>query len=307
MAGGCALNCVANGRLIREGPFKNLFFQPAGGDAGGALGVAQLVWYQYLDNPRTPVLPDGQRGSFLGPAYSTESIREYLDSIGAKYRYFEREEDLLDAVTSTLIDGRVVGWFHGRMEFGPRALGARSILGDPRNSRMQSTLNLKIKFRESFRPFAPSVLEERSPEYFDLPMPSPYMLRVAQVAKDKLREPTREEHTRKGLDLLKVLRSEVPAITHVDNSARIQTVDSKRNPRYYRLIRKFDEKTGCPLIVNTSFNIRGEPIVCTPQEAYRCFMFTHMDALVLEDLLLEKDGQPPMPGAEAYKRKFKPD
>jgi carbamoyltransferase len=307
MAGGCALNCVANGRLIREGPFKNLFFQPAGGDAGGALGAAQLVWHQYLDNPRTPVAPDCQQGSYLGPAYSTEFIREYLDSIGAKYRFFEREEDLLEAVTDTLIDGRVVGWFHGRMEFGPRALGARSILGDPRNTKMQSTLNLKIKFRESFRPFAPSVLEERSAEYFELPTPSPYMLRVAQVAKDKLREPTPEERGRKGLDLLKVKRSEVPAITHVDNSARIQTVDSKRNPRYYRLIRKFDEKTGCPLIVNTSFNIRGEPIVCTPQEAYRCFMFTHMDALVLEDLLLEKDGQPPMPGAEEYKTKFKPD
>jgi carbamoyltransferase len=292
MAGGVALNCVGNGRILREGPFENLWIQPAAGDAGGALGAALFVWYQLLDHPRKISGRDLQRGSLLGPRFDEAAIRQVLDAKGAKYRVLERDDDLVREVAELVAGQRVVGYMAGRMEFGPRALGSRSIIGDARSREMQSVMNLKTKFRESFRPFAPSVLREDVSEYFETrpEEDSPYMLLVAPVRADK-RLPVGDERPQ-GIDKLKQIRSVVPAVTHVDYSARIQTVDEERHGRYYRILRRFREMTGCPVIINTSFNVRGEPIVCTPEDAYRCFMATNMDALVLENVLLLKSEQP---------------
>jgi carbamoyltransferase len=292
LAGGVALNCVGNGRIVREGPFDNVWIQPAAGDAGGALGAALFIWHQLLEKPRTSQSVDNQSGSLLGPHFLNSSIREFLDEVGAQYQYFEEEKDLLDAAADLLASENVIGWMQGRMEFGPRALGSRSILGDARSEKMQSNMNLRIKFRESFRPFAPSILKERSSEYFDLGKAeeSPYMLLVGPVQESK-RSPNSADGLQ-GLDKLKMKRSEIPAVTHVDYSARVQTVDPSRHHRYYRLIKEFENKTGCPVVINTSFNVRGEPIVCTPQDAYRCFMATNMDALIMENFLLLKSDQP---------------
>ena len=293
LAGGVALNCVGNGRILRESPFERVWIQPAAGDAGGALGVALLIWHQLLDNPRRCDPLDSQQGSLLGPHFEKEEICSYFDRVGAVYRVFDKEEELCDFVSSQMVNEKVVGWMQGRMEFGPRALGSRSIIGDPRSPAMQTVMNLKIKFRESFRPFAPSVLRERAPEYFGMEQDqeSPYMLLVAPVQDSRRVDETGEEDL-SGLEALKSIRSRVPAVTHVDCSARVQTVDKDRHGRYYKLIRKFEEKTGCPVIVNTSFNVRGEPIVCTPEHAHRCFMATNMDVLVVEDVVLLKEEQP---------------
>jgi carbamoyltransferase len=292
LAGGVALNCVGNGRLLQEGPFERIWIQPAAGDAGGALGVALLIWHQLLGHERTPVQPDGQHGSLLGPEFSDDEIRAFLDARGARYRILEDDDAMMNEVSELIAAESVVGWFQGRMEFGPRALGSRSILGDARSERLQSVMNLKIKFRESFRPFAPVVLRERASEYFDLPaeVESPYMLLVAKVAAAKLHRDV--ARTASGLDMLKIPRSSVPAITHVDDSARVQTVDAERHGRLHHLMRAFEAKTGCPVLINTSFNVRGEPIVCTPEHAWRCFMATNMDALVLGRQLLLKKDQP---------------
>jgi carbamoyltransferase len=291
LAGGVALNCVANGRLLHEGPFENLWIQPAAGDAGGALGTALFIWHQLLGHRRAPLELDAQQGSLLGPAFSDAEVRDFLDARQANYRYYERESELCDCVAELVASEKVVGWLQGRTEFGPRALGCRSILGDARSEKMQSVMNLKIKFRESFRPFAPSVLEDRAHEFFDMPRgrDSPYMLLVAPVTAEKrLTSP----ESAKGIDQLTVCRSQVPAITHVDYSARVQTVDPARHSRFYKLLEAFEAKTGCPVMINTSFNVRGEPIVCTPEHAYLCFMATNMDALVLEKCVLIKEDQP---------------
>jgi len=294
LAGGVALNCVGNGRILREGPFENIWIQPAAGDAGGALGTALFIWHQLLDKPREPSGGDVQHGSLLGPAYSGEQIRGYLDSVGARYHVIEDEAELLERVSGFMADEKVVGWAQGRMEFGPRALGSRSIVGDARSEAMQSVMNLKIKFRESFRPFAPCVLRERVSDYFEMrpDQDSPYMLLVAPVRPDQRLDVDGQLAKLRGLDKLKLKRSTVPAITHVDFSARVQTVDPERHGRFYRLMKRFEDKTGCPVIINTSFNVRGEPIVCTPEDAYRCFMATNMDVLVIEDHLLLKSEQP---------------
>jgi carbamoyltransferase len=295
LAGGVALNCVANGAILREGIFDDVWIQPAAGDAGGALGAAMFVWHQLLDKPRVvDGKHDRQHGSLLGPRYDSAQIKSFLDAAGAKYHQFEDESALLDAVADLIAAGKVIGWVQGRMEFGPRALGARSILGDARSAAMQSEMNLKIKFRESFRPFAPAVLRENAPDWFDFapPRESPYMLLVADVRQEK-RLPASGGEGQTGVDrLLKVVRSVVPAITHVDYSARLQTVDEERHGRFYRLVKRFEQKTGCPMVINPSFNIRGEPIVCSPADAYRCFMATNMDVLVLEDFVLYKTEQP---------------
>lgn len=293
LAGGVALNCVGNGRILREGPFENIWIQPASGDAGGALGVALLIWHQLLDQPREPDQGDSQRGSLLGPRFLKDEIRETLDRLGAVYHEVPDEDQLCASVAVLIDDGHVVGWMQGRMEFGPRALGSRSILGDARNEQTQSVMNLKIKFRESFRPFAPSVLVENTSEYFQFreDQDSPYMLLVADVASSKRVKLNGQPQDRKGLEKLKVRRSEVPAITHVDLSARVQTVDARRHGRYHQLLKAFYAKTGCPVVVNTSFNVRGEPIVCTPEDAYRCFMATNMDTLVIENFVLHKRQQ----------------
>ncbi|MHC4597890.1 MAG: carbamoyltransferase family protein [Planctomycetota bacterium] len=304
LAGGVALNCVGNGRILREGPFRRVWIQPAAGDAGGALGAALLSWHRILGKPRTPSQPDGQAGSYLGPAFSNGEIRETLDGLGAVSTVIEEEEALCRRIAELLEAGKVVGYFGGRMEFGPRALGARSILGDARNTEMQTTMNRKIKFRESFRPFAPSCMEERTSDYFELDRPSPYMLLTAPVEKSRRRALSEEEQRLQGLEKLKVIRSDVPAVTHVDYSARIQTVHPETAPRYHSILKTFEDRTGCGLIVNTSFNIRGEPIVRSPRDAYRCFMFTDMDVLVLENHVCLKEDQPPMDGAEAYRRQF---
>lgn len=309
LAGGVALNCVANGRLAREGPFDDVWIQPAAGDAGGAIGVALFIWHQLLGNERQAQANDSQSGSFLGPQFSEADIRAYLDEVGASYTAHDDDDSLCAAVADDLAEGKVVGWFQGRMEFGPRALGARSILGDARREDMQSKMNLKIKFRESFRPFAPSVLEERAADYFDIApnRKSPYMLEVAPVNSNR-RLPL-ENDGLIGLERLQKPLSEVPAVTHVDYSARVQTVDAHRHGRYRTLLEHFDAKTDCPIIINTSFNIRGEPIVCTPQDAFRCFLATEMDTLVLENLVLKRDDQSreQFPDLERYKAQFKPD
>jgi carbamoyltransferase len=317
LAGGVALNCVANGRLLREGPFANVWIQPAAGDAGGALGAALFVWYQLLDRPRQAQPGDGQKGSLLGPSFTTDEIRQFLDEVRAPHQYFPDEAALLDHVAGLLAAGKVVGWFDGRMEFGPRALGARSILGDPRSPAMQAVMNRKIKFRESFRPFAPSVLRDRAHEWFgvDPAQESPYMLLVAPVRPEHHVPLSAEQ--RHGMETdpdlrhrVNVVRSTIPAVTHVDYSARLQTVDEERNPRYYRLLRAFERRTGCPVLVNTSFNVRGEPIVCTPRDAYNCFAATDMDALVLGDFVLRKDALAERSGAadrEKYLAQFPQD
>ena len=298
MAGGVALNCVANGRLKREGPFENIWIQPAAGDAGGALGAALLVWHHGLDKPRHITLPDGQRGSLLGPAFGEERIRLSLDALGARYEYVSDENLLLDRVVGLLNQEQVIGWFQGKMEYGPRSLGCRSILGDARSPQIQQTMNVKIKFRESFRPFAPSVLKEHAHTLFEMDLndDSPYMLFVAPVRETQRLSLSREDvRNMQDPDLrvrVSVPRSRVPAVTHVDYSARVQTVDEDRHGRFYRLLRRFNDLTGCPAIVNTSFNIRGEPLVCSPQDAYQCFMATNMDCLVIENFLLMKDDQP---------------
>jgi carbamoyltransferase len=299
LAGGVALNCVANGRILREGPYTDLWIQPAAGDAGGALGVALFIWHQLLGHPRTANPLDQQRGSFLGPSFSADEIQRFLDGQGAKYHRWDDEAELCSRVAELISQEKVVGWLQGRMEFGPRALGGRSILGDARSTQMQAVMNLKIKFRESFRPFAPSVLEERVDEFFEFRphQPSPYMLLVAPVQGDKRLPLAESDLQRAGIDKLRTQRSVVPAITHVDYSARIQTVDPQRHPRYWRLLKQFEAKTGSPVIINTSFNVRGEPIVCSPEHAYRCFMATNMDALVLENFVLLKEEQP---GARQY-------
>jgi carbamoyltransferase len=311
LAGGVALNCVANGKICREGPFENIWIQPAAGDAGGALGVALLIWHHLLSQPRTPSTGDAQSGSLLGPKFCEQEIIDCLDKSGARYHIFKEEEELIERVSNLLVAEKVVGWCQDRMEFGPRALGARSIIGDARSATMQAVMNLKIKFRESFRPFAPSVLKEDAGQYFALDQESPYMLLVAEVLekhRNSINETNRtvmitDADLRKRLN---IIRSDIPAVTHVDYSARVQTVDEVRNGRYFRLMRRFKEKTGCSVIVNTSFNIRGEPIVCTPEDAYRCFMGTNMDALVMENVLLLKEEQAALSASEveSYKKSF---
>ena len=296
LAGGVALNCVANGVVLRENIFQDIWIQPAAGDAGGALGAALFTWYHLLDRPRQPTGGDAQHASWLGPRYSNESIARTLQAADAPFERFEQETDLLECVAGAIAEGKIVGWFQGRMEFGPRALGARSILGDARNATMQATMNLKIKFRESFRPFAPCVLQERAHDYFDVRpgQESPYMLLVAPVA-DRHRvalPPEQQQRMESDPDLrrrVNLVRSTLPAITHVDYSARLQTVDERRHGRFYKLLRTFERLTGCPVMVNTSFNVRGEPIVCTPEDAYRCFLATDMDMLVLENCVLRKE------------------
>jgi len=307
LAGGVALNCVANGRILREGPFDDIWIQPAAGDAGGALGAALFAWHQYLKNPRTAVQGDSQQGSYLGPSFTNAEIGEYLTKNQIPFRRIDDESSLFDQVANNMSQEKVVGWFSGRMEFGPRALGARSIIGDARSPKMQAQMNLKIKFRESFRPFAPSVLADKASEYFDIDRPSPYMLLTAYVRADKRRTMTGQEEKLWGIEKLNVIRSEIPAVTHIDYSARLQTVHEQTNPRYYRLIKKFYEKTGCPVIVNTSFNVRGEPIVCTPEDAYRCFMRTDMDYLILENYILGKKDQPKFQEHEDWKKKYELD
>ena len=344
LAGGVALNCVANGKILREGIFKDIWIQPAAGDAGGALGAALAIWYEYYDKPRViekadsrkvprnvsreynisasvesrnsavsvakpPVCSapnDMMQGAYLGPKFEDEEIREYLDAIQAKYEYLP-DTELMPRLAKILDNGNVVGWFQGRMEFGPRALGGRSIIGDPRNTKMQSVMNLKIKYRESFRPFAPSVLAERVSDYFDIEHSSPYMLLVAPVQEGLLIPMTEEQRQLFGIEKLNVPRSEIPAITHVDYSARIQTIHQETNPRYHDLITHFEKLTKCGVIVNTSFNVRGEPIVCTPEDAYRCFMRTEMDYLVVENFLMAKTEQIPWEKDESWKEEFELD
>lgn len=292
MAGGVALNCVGNGKIIKEGIFDKYFIQPAAGDAGGALGTALFLWYQFLNNKREVNEKDDlQKGSLLGPRFSDREIQRYLDGIGAKYTSYDNWDEQIERLVELIEDGKVIGFFEGRMEFGPRALGSRSIIGDARSTKMQSIMNLKIKFRESFRPFAPIVMEEHAQEYFDLADPSPYMLRVGHVVENKRRKLTEEQQKLWGIEKLNIPRSDIPAVTHVDYSARVQTVDKVRHPILHKLMAKFREKTGCAVLVNTSFNVRGEPIVCNPQDAFQCFLNTGMDVLVLEKQILLKEEQ----------------
>jgi len=306
LAGGVALNCVANGRLLREGVFKDLWIQPAAGDAGGALGAALAYYHQDQQQPRHINHMDSMHGSFLGPAFSDKDIVQYLNSVGAVYEKID-DVQLFPLLAKVLEQGNIVGWFRGRMEYGPRALGARSILGDPRNPQMQSDMNLKIKFRESFRPFAPSVLDEMVGKYFELDRPSPYMLLVSPV-NESIRIPMTEvQQGLFGIDKLNVARSNIPAVTHVDYSARVQTVHAGTNPGYYELLKCFEKRTGCGVLVNTSFNVRGEPIVCSPEDAYRCFMRTGIDCLVLENYLLYKDKQPKREQDSSWKNEFQLD
>ena len=315
LAGGVALNCVGNGRLLREGPFEEIWIQPAAGDAGGAVGVALGLWHRYLEKPRVSaessgawqrrsnVYADGMKGAFLGPSYPSEEIAAWLESRHYPYRTVSPPA-LPGEIADLLASGKVVGLLQGRMEFGPRALGGRSILGDPRSPAMQSVMNLKIKFRESFRPFAPSVLREEAAKWFTFSSDSPYMLLCADVAPEKRRAMTAEENALWGIEKLNVPRSSIPAVTHVDYSARLQTVRRETNPVYHAILSSFQERTGCPVVVNTSFNVRGEPIVCTPEDAYRCFMRTAMDALVLENHVLAREGQPAFAESEDWKKTF---
>jgi carbamoyltransferase len=307
LAGGVALNCVGNGRIRREGPFRRLWIQPASGDAGGALGVAQLIWHRYCREPRLPTPgEDAMKGALLGPEFGPDEIKAFLDSCGARYERLERPE-LHRRVARLLADEKVVGWFNGRMEFGPRALGSRSILGDPGSPRMQAQMNLKIKFREGFRPFAPSVLRERVSDYFELDGDSPYMLLVAPVRAERRIRTAEDAPSLWGIDRLNQVRSDIPAVTHVDHSARIQTVTREANPDFYDLIREFEKVTGRAVLINTSFNVRGEPIVCTPGDAYRCFMRTHMDHLVLGPFLLARGSQPKWEEADDWRTEFQLD
>ena len=307
LAGGVALNCVSNGRLLREGPFENLWIQPAAGDAGGALGVALLIWYKYLGNNR--ILDKArlsQKASCLGNYYTDEEIEGFLTKEGIPFEKLETKE-IPPRIAELIASENVIGWFEGRMEFGPRALGSRSIIGDPRSKEMQSIMNLKIKYRESFRPFAPTVLREHVSDYFDIDCESPYMLLVANIKDEKRIKMSGDEEKLFGLEKLKVARSDVPAITHVDYSARIQTVTKEDNPLFYSVIEEFYKKTGCPMVVNTSFNVRGEPIVCRPEEAYKCFMRTGMDYLIMGSYLLDKKEQKPVEVDTDWKKEFEPD
>ena len=292
LAGGVALNCVANGKILKEKIFDNIWVQPAAGDAGGSLGAALALWHIDQNNPRKVDLKDNMQGSYLGPEYSQKEIEEQLDKAGAKYEIF-KDEELLDKTATDLSKEEAIGWFQGRMEFGPRALGGRSILGDPRSEKMQKNLNLKVKYRESFRPFAPSILNEDLSEWFDINVDSPYMLMVANINKDKTIKMTEDQKNLFGIDKLNVKRSEIPAVTHVNYSARIQTVHKETNEKYFRLIEKFKDKTNCPILINTSFNVRGEPIVNTPLDAFNCFMGTDLDKLVIGNCYLDKNNQNP--------------
>ncbi len=291
LAGGVALNCVSNGRLLREGPFKGIWIQPAAGDAGGAVGAALCAYHEYLEKPRTVQIPDAMAGAYLGPRFSNEQIKNYLDKVGANYIEMA-DDELMPKLAEIMQKEQVVGWFQGRMEFGPRSLGARSIIGDARSSKMQTVMNLKIKYRESFRPFAPVVKFDKVSDWFEHEGPSPYMLIVAPVKEDKRTPMSKAQEKLFGIDKLNIPRSKIPAVTHVDYSARVQTVHPETNPRFYHLLDEFEQKTGCPVLVNTSFNVRGEPIVNTPEDAYRCFMRTEMDYLVMENLLIDKTTQP---------------
>jgi len=291
LAGGVALNCVSNGRLLREGPFKEIWIQPAAGDAGGAIGAALSAYHELMEKPRVLQVPDATKGSYLGPQFSNDQIKTYLDKIGAKYVELD-DKELMPKLAEIMDGEQVVGWFQGRMEFGPRSLGARSIIGDARSTKMQTVMNLKIKYRESFRPFAPVVKFDKVSEWFEHEGPSPYMLIVAPVKKDKRTQMSAEQDELFGIDKLNIPRSQIPAVTHVDYSARVQTVHPETNPRFYHLLDAFEEQTGCPVLVNTSFNVRGEPIVNTPEDAYRCFMRTEMDYLVMENILIDKTTQP---------------
>lgn len=302
MAGGVALNCVANGKLLKAGIFDNIWIQPAAGDAGGAIGAALIGWYQYLKKPRKAVKTDSMEGAYLGPEFTDREIETFLKSKKMKYKKMS-EEKLMPFVADLIASEHVIGWFRGRMEFGPRALGARSIIGDARSPKMQEVMNLKIKFRESFRPFAPVVLREKLSHYFDLNVDSPYMMLVADVKKNKRKAVGKKEKGLFGIDKLKVVRSEIPAVTHVDFSARVQTVD-KNNPVFYKLLTAFDKKYKCPVLINTSFNVRGEPIVCTPEQAYVCFMRTNIDYLVLGNYVLKKTEQKPLKNDKNWKKQF---
>jgi len=304
LAGGVALNCVANGRLLREGPFENIWIQPAAGDAGGALGAALIGWYKYHNKPRTADgKSDKQKGSYHGPQFTYEEIKLFVQSLNLSAKKYD-EDELIETTANLINSDKVIGWFDGKMEFGPRALGSRTIIGDARSPKMQATMNIKIKFREGFRPFAPSVLFEKVSEYFEIEKESPYMLLTADVKKERRIPMTDEEQKKWGIDKLNVVRSDIPAITHVDYSARLQTVHKETNPRYHKLISKFEEKTGCAVIINTSFNVRGEPIVCTPEDAYRCFMRTNMDYLVLGSYILKKEDQKPVEKDVDWKKEF---
>ena len=306
LAGGVALNCVGNGKILKEKIFENVWVQPAAGDAGGALGVALCTWYQLLNNKRKTNEIDSMKGGYLGPHFKESEIMNYLDGQGILYRKLD-DAELSQTIATDLKAGKVIGWFQGPMEFGPRALGNRSIIGDPRNPKMQSIMNLKIKYRESFRPFAPSVLAEKVHEWFEMDSESPYMLMVAGVRQDKRIPITEEQKNLFGIDLLNIPRSQIPAITHVDYSARIQTVHKNTNKRYYDLISEFEKETQCPVLINTSFNVRGEPIVCTPEQAYLCFMRTEMDTLVLENFVIDKNDQKPLEDDKSWKEEFELD
>ena len=305
LAGGVALNCVANGKILKEKIFDNIWVQPAAGDAGGSLGAALALWHIEQNNPRVVSLSDDMQGSYLGPEYNQKQIENELDKVGAVYE-IKNEEDLLNQTVNDLSTGEAIGWFQGRMEFGPRALGNRSILGDPRSSEMQKNLNLKVKYRESFRPFAPSILKEDLAEWFDISIDSPYMLMVSNINNNKTIEMTEEQKKLFGIDRLNIKRSEIPAVTHVDYSARIQTVHRETNEKYFKLIKKFKEKTNCPIVINTSFNVRGEPIVNTPLDAFNCFMGTELDKLVIGDCYLSKNNQDPSLKKD-YKKEFELD
>jgi len=307
LAGGVALNCVSNGRLLREGPFKDIWIQPAAGDAGGALGAALSIWHGYLEKPRNVNdKDDSMQGAYLGKQYTNDEIKNYLDEIGGKYSELD-DAELMPKLAEILDSENVVGWFNGRMEFGPRALGGRSVIGDPRSPKMQSVMNLKIKYRESFRPFAPAIKAERVSEWFEIDRKSPYMLLVAPILKEKRLPMTEEQKKLFGIEKLNIPRSEIPAITHVDYSARIQTIHQDTNPRFYDLIDKFEQRTNCPILINTSFNVRGEPIVASPEDAYRCFMRTEMDYLVMENVLLAKKDQPKQEQDDSWKDEFELD
>ena len=309
MAGGVALNCVANGALLREKIFENIWLQPASGDAGGALGVAQTIYFDYLNNPRgVDEKNDNMQGSYLGNAFSDNEVKEYLDSINAKYHFIANQNKYCEKIASYLADQKVIGWHQGRMEFGPRSLGARSILGDPQSSKMQSQMNLKIKFRESFRPFAPAILRERIADYFEIEdIDSPYMLMVAPVKKNKRITMTKDQENLFGIEKLNIVRSEIPAVTHIDYSARIQTVDGKYNSKFYNLLKAFEDKTNCPVLINTSFNVRGEPIVNSAQDSYQCFMRTEIDVLAIENFILLKEEQPQFNEKEDWQKIYELD
>jgi carbamoyltransferase len=307
LAGGVALNCVANGRILREANFKDIWIQPAAGDAGGALGAALSIWHSYLDNPRKlNGADDAMQGAYLGKQFSNQEVTDYLDGIGAVYTQVE-DKELLPHLAEILDTENVVGWFNGRMEFGPRSLGGRSIIGDPRSTKMQSVMNQKIKYRESFRPFAPAVKIDKVSDWFEIDRRSPYMLLVAQVDSEKLVAMNEEQQKLFGIEKLNIPRSAIPAVTHVDYSARVQTVHPDTNPRFYNLIDCFEQRTGCPVLINTSFNVRGEPIVYNPEDAYRCFMRTEMDYLVMENILLKKSEQPELEDDGSWKDEFELD